>query len=56
MADSLSARDLSIGLAPWFWLIARCSIGSVASFGLLLPVFALISSAERLAQFAPNAR
>ena len=28
----------------WFWLIARCSMGRVAPFGLLLPVFALISS------------
>ena len=27
----------------WFWLIARCAIGR-APFGLLLPVFALISS------------
>src|SRR6201992_1368303 len=29
----------------WFWLIARCAMNRVAPFGLLLPVFALISSA-----------
>ena len=29
---------------PPLWLIARCSMGRVAPFGLLLPVFALISS------------
>jgi len=28
----------------WFWLIARCSMSRVAPFGLLLPVFALMSS------------
>ena len=33
-----------IGFGLWFWLIARCSMGRVAPFGLLLPVFALISS------------
>lgn len=32
------------GFGLWFWLIARCSIDRVAPFGLLLPVFALISS------------
>jgi len=32
------------GIGLWFWLIARCSVGRVAPFGLLLPVFALISS------------
>jgi O-acetylserine/cysteine efflux transporter len=33
-----------LGFSLWFWLIARCSIGRVAPFGLLLPVFAVISS------------
>jgi O-acetylserine/cysteine efflux transporter len=33
-----------VGFSLWFWLIARCSISRVAPFGLLLPVFALISS------------
>jgi O-acetylserine/cysteine efflux transporter len=33
-----------IGFGVWFWLIARCTIARVAPFGLLLPVFALISS------------
>jgi O-acetylserine/cysteine efflux transporter len=33
-----------VGFGLWFWLIARCSIGRVAPFGLLLPVFALMSS------------
>ena len=28
----------------WFWLIARCSMGRIAPFGLLLPVFAVIAS------------
>ncbi len=32
------------GFGLWFWLIARCSMDRVAPFGLLLPVFALISS------------
>lgn len=32
------------GFGLWFWLIARCSMGRVAPFGLLLPVFAVISS------------
>ena len=32
------------GFGLWFWLIARCSMGRVAPFGLLLPMFALISS------------
>lgn len=34
-----------VGFGLWFWLIARCSMGRVAPFGLLLPVFALTSSA-----------
>ena len=33
-----------VGFGLWFWLIARCSMGRVAPFGLLLPVFALLSS------------
>lgn len=33
-----------LGFGLWFWLIARCSISRVAPFGLLLPVFAVISS------------
>jgi O-acetylserine/cysteine efflux transporter len=33
-----------LGFGLWFWLIARCSMGRVAPFGLLLPVFAVISS------------
>ena len=33
-----------VGFGVWFWLIARCTIARVAPFGLLLPVFALISS------------
>src|SRR3984957_14208682 len=33
-----------VGFGLWFWLIGRCSRGRVAAFGLLLPVFALISS------------
>jgi O-acetylserine/cysteine efflux transporter len=33
-----------VGFGLWFWLIARCSMARVAPFGLLLPVFALISS------------
>lgn len=33
-----------LGFSLWFWLIARCSMGRVAPFGLLLPVFAVISS------------
>jgi O-acetylserine/cysteine efflux transporter len=33
-----------VGFGLWFWLIARCSMDRVAPFGLLLPVFALISS------------
>jgi O-acetylserine/cysteine efflux transporter len=33
-----------VGFGLWFWLIARCSMGRVAPFSLLLPVFALISS------------
>jgi O-acetylserine/cysteine efflux transporter len=33
-----------VGFGLWFWLIARCSMGRVAPFGLLLPVFALIFS------------
>lgn len=33
-----------LGFSLWFWLIGRCSMSRVAPFGLLLPVFALISS------------
>ncbi len=33
-----------VGFGLWFWLIARCSMGRVAPFGLLMPVFATISS------------
>ena len=33
-----------VGFGLWFWLIARCSMGRIAPFGLLLPVFALLSS------------
>jgi O-acetylserine/cysteine efflux transporter len=33
-----------LGFGLWFWLIGRCSMGRVAPFGLLLPVFALTSS------------
>ena len=33
-----------VGFGLWFWLIARCSMSRVAPFGLLLPVFALLSS------------
>ncbi len=33
-----------LGFGLWFWLIARCSMGRVAPFGLLLPVFAVMSS------------
>jgi O-acetylserine/cysteine efflux transporter len=33
-----------LGFGLWFWLIARCSMSRVAPFGLLLPVFALMSS------------
>lgn len=33
-----------IGFGLWFWLIARCSMSRIAPFGLLLPVFAVISS------------
>ncbi|KLU25363.1 membrane protein [Caballeronia mineralivorans PML1(12)] len=32
------------GFGLWFWLIARCSMGRVAPFGLLMPVFATMSS------------
>ena len=32
------------GFGLWFWLIGRCSMSRVAPFGLLLPVFALMSS------------
>src|SRR6202045_83514 len=32
------------GFGLWFWLIGGCSMGRGAPFGLLLPVFALISS------------
>lgn len=33
-----------LGFGLWFWLIARGSMGRVAPYGLLVPVFALISS------------
>jgi O-acetylserine/cysteine efflux transporter len=33
-----------LGFGLWFWLIARCSMSRVAPFGLLLPVFAVMSS------------
>jgi O-acetylserine/cysteine efflux transporter len=33
-----------VGFGLWFWLIARCSMGRIAPYGLLLPVFALMSS------------
>ncbi len=33
-----------LGFGLWFWLIARCSMGRVAPFGLLLPVFAVMAS------------
>lgn len=33
-----------VGFGLWFWLIARCSMSRIAPFGLLLPVFAVISS------------
>lgn len=33
-----------VGFGLWFWLIARCSMGRVAPFGLLMPVFATMSS------------
>ncbi|WBL77533.1 EamA family transporter [Bradyrhizobium xenonodulans] len=33
-----------LGFGLWFWLIGRCSMSRVAPFGLLLPVFALMSS------------
>ncbi len=33
-----------VGFGLWFWLIARCSLGRVAPFGLLMPVFATMSS------------
>jgi O-acetylserine/cysteine efflux transporter len=33
-----------VGFGLWFWLIARCSLDRVAPFGLMLPVFAVISS------------
>jgi O-acetylserine/cysteine efflux transporter len=33
-----------IGFGLWFWLIGRCPMSRIAPFGLLLPVFALISS------------
>jgi hypothetical protein len=33
------------GFSLWFWLIARSTMARVAPFALLLPVFALISSA-----------
>ncbi|MFC3675576.1 DMT family transporter [Ferrovibrio xuzhouensis] len=33
-----------LGFGLWFWLIARCSMGRIAPFGLLLPVFAVMAS------------
>ncbi|WP_158906911.1 DMT family transporter [Burkholderia sp. L27(2015)] len=33
-----------VGFGLWFWLIARCSMGRIAPFGLLMPVFATMSS------------
>lgn len=33
-----------LGFSLWFWLIGRCSMGRIAPFGLLLPVFAVTSS------------
>ncbi|SJZ34414.1 O-acetylserine/cysteine efflux transporter [Enhydrobacter aerosaccus] len=33
-----------LGFGLWFWLIGRCSMARIAPFGLLLPVFAVISS------------
>ncbi len=33
-----------VGFGLWFWLIAQCSMGRVAPFGLLMPVFATMSS------------
>jgi O-acetylserine/cysteine efflux transporter len=33
-----------VGFGLWFWLIGRCSMGRIAPFGLLLPVFAVIFS------------
>ena len=33
-----------VGFGLWFWLISRCTMGRVAPFGLLLPVFAVTSS------------
>jgi O-acetylserine/cysteine efflux transporter len=44
-----------VGFGLWFWLIARCSMGRIAPFGLLLPVFALISSVAFLGdRVTPN--
>ncbi|MGJ5177322.1 DMT family transporter [Bradyrhizobium oligotrophicum] len=44
-----------IGFGLWFWLIARCSMSRVAPFGLLLPVFAVISSVAFLGdRVTPN--
>jgi O-acetylserine/cysteine efflux transporter len=39
-----------LGFGLWFWLIARCSMGRVAPFGLLLPLFAVMSSVLFLAE------
>ena len=33
-----------LGFGLWFWLIARCSMGRIAPFGLLLPVAAVVAS------------
>ena len=38
-----------LGFGLWFWLIAHCSMGRIAPFGLLLPVFAVLSSVVSLA-------
>lgn len=33
-----------LGFGLWFWLIGRCSMSRIAPFGLLLPMFAVMSS------------
>lgn len=44
-----------VGFSLWIWLIGRCSMGRVAPFGLLLPVFALIASVLFLGErMTPN--
>jgi O-acetylserine/cysteine efflux transporter len=37
-----------VGFGLWFWLIGRCSMSRIAPFGLLLPVFAVMSSVSFL--------